>query len=289
MTDHIWVSVGQWLYTVDGEHGATSRTLRRIPSRKDPVVEAEKGTAIELPVGADVLDHVVVRTGGAVAVGRRQSRDGDRRFEGLAFGSRDAGESWHRIALEKPRGLPKSASWPVERFAGAQVAADGILVLAWDDPWLPDALTVAGLHSMCSGDGGESWSYCRVPTSFPALYGVGREVWMAGDGATLRTQDGKKWRRHSFEVAWPDGLSRIRPAYLRCLRFRPPNELFGLLVHWQNGESLDPPDVGVLRSADGGDAWAYLEVLPGPENGDVNERHWLALDLEAPEFSKVLC
>jgi len=152
----------------------------------------------------------------------------------------------------------------------------GVIVLAWEDPWIYDG---AKTHVICSKDCGESWEYRSLDYTNPYLgMDYAGRLLALNDGFYMESADGgHSWNKSDFEVEWPDGYDKKRVALIRSLTFIEADVGYGLVVHWPLHSIPYVPAVGLVTTTDNGVRWKHLHVFDGPNVGDINERHVLDL------------
>ena len=193
------------------------------------------------------------------------------------FVTTDGGQHWTKRDAKPRLPLLRSPSWPVEQFASLAFPSVGVIVLAWEDPWIYDG---AKSHVVCSQDCGESWEYHSLGYTNPYLAVDYHGCLLAlNDGFYMKSVDGgHSWNKLDFEVEWPEGYDEKRVALIRSLTFTEGDVGYGLIVHWPlHSIPYVPSAVGLVTTTDNGVRWQHLHVFDGPNVGDINERHVLEL------------
>lgn len=135
-------------------------------------------------------------------------------------------------------------------------------------------------HVISTVDGGDSWRYFCLGDSnhFLATDNDGRLLAL-NEGYFLVSHDyGSSWRRQEFVVDWPERTDLRRVAFLRHVTFTDDGIGYALVVHWPKRFAHGVlPDVGLVMSTDSGLHWRHKAVFQGPDMGDINESHMMAL------------
>src|SRR4029453_6889106 len=270
------VSIGQYEHL--SEDGITwSRHLREMPPRHMPVVHGDVDLT-QLPARPQEAywDFITLHSGGLGVAVDHEKINNTKSFAGI-FVTTDGGQHWTKQNAKPRLPLLRSPSWPVEQFASLALPSVGVIVLAWEDPWIFDG---AKSHVICSQDCGGSWEYHCLGYINPYL-GVdyaGRLLAL-NDSFYMESGDGgHSWKKPNFDAGGPAGYDKKRVALIRSLNFTEGDVGYGLIVHWPLHSTPHVPSaVGLVTTTDNGVRWKHLHVFDRPTVGDINERHVLDL------------
>ena len=195
----------------------------------------------------------------------------------------DGGASWVPCDLEAGLGAEMlgqaGGSWPVECFSDLFLLEPSHLALFWEDPWLfhwPD------MHLLHSHDRGETWAYACLGEPCPVVSATpfGRLLAM-NTRRTLESFDfGVSWSQFEHEVVWPADFSGRPVALPRHVTFLDPDFGYGLVVHWPREDIPHcTPEVGLVRTDDGGHTWSHIHVFQNCDTISVNSPGVLSLAL----------
>jgi hypothetical protein len=289
MAKKICVGIGQFLYQSLESPLHWEKSVRIIPSKSDPVIRGPVSMS-QLPAQEQLYwDYITIQNKFGVAVGheilKKEDKAGnDRDSIAHVFITFDGGASWEKNHLKfinwikvklKQILVPR---FPVERFEGLVVTDSGNIGISWDDPWLYDNPRA---HLICSSDQGMSWRYNCVGNGW-IFQNFRSEFLTYKKAQRLATSkdNGKNWEEFSFEIVWPKEYQGKKVNLLRHIVYVSNEVAYALVVHWPK-DHYGTPNVGLLRTENGGKIWEHLQIFPGPTNADINERHVLTLTVEA--------
>ena len=270
------VSIGQYEH-ISNDGITWTRQLREVPARHMPIVQGDVDLT-QLPARPHEAcwDFITLHARGFGVAVDHEKIDSTKSVASI-FVTTDGGQHWTKRDAQPRLPLLRSLSWPVEQFASLALPSVGVMVLAWEDPWIYDG---AKSHIICSRNCGESWEYHSLGYTNPYLrVDYSGRLLALNDGFYMESLDGgHSWNKSDFEVEWPEGYEEKRVALIRSLTFTEADVGYGLIVHWPLHSILYVPSaVGLVTTTDNGMRWKHLHVFDGPNVGDINERHVLEL------------
>jgi len=270
------VSIGQYEH-ISNDGITWTRQLREVPARHMPIVQGDVDLT-QLPARPHEAcwDFITLHARGFGVAVDHEKIDSTKSVASI-FVTTDGGQHWTKRDAQPRLPLLRSLSWPVEQFASLALPSVGVMVLAWEDPWIYDG---AKSHIICSRNCGESWEYHSLGYTNPYLrVDYSGRLLALNDGFYMESVDGgHSWNKSDFEIEWPEGYEEKRVALIRSLTFTEADVGYGLIVHWPLHSILYVPSaVGLVTTTDNGMRWKHLHVFDGPNVGDINERHVLEL------------
>jgi len=225
-------------------------------------------------------------SGFGIAVGRRRAD----RSDGLSdepgiFVRPNPAAVWTRRKFQWNPSLwreGEAVAWPTETFKGFAMPHPNLIAMSWGEfreLGFPFAWVHVS-HVIYTHDQGRSWGYTSLSDSYDLLgHDLRGNLLVSNNGYFLQSADGREWRKRRIRVAWPKDFAHKKVNLLREVTFVEDDAAYALIVHWSIHREDRPPDIGLLKTGDGGRHWNLLHVFPGPNVGDVNERHVLSLEV----------
>lgn len=238
---------------------------------------ARRRREVRGPQGMVCNDVVFGEDGLGLAASSEPTGDPERPRNALLFLTRDGGASWTRVDPRLPvfGRLRAGAGWPPEAIESLAVQPNGLLALAWEDPWLfegPEA------HLVASSDGGATWRYARLAPGCWRLARAKDDVLRVfGAGVSCTSDDGgRSIRQQGIEISWPE-LPNRRIGILHEVRFTSRSE--ALALAYCEDADVPTPLVGLATTTDAGHHWRVERSWPAPKDRDYNETGALELSL----------
>jgi len=282
----IVVGIGTCRYTSNDCGSSWQKSYRELREKNSLIISGiAKKTDIPFFKEGIVWNQIcILENGFGVAINKEiiHPTFSDQRSIANVYITSNSGESWENKSLIlKPFIIGRimvGSYWPVAEFQSLAVSNNNVM-LTWEDSGMRQE---PFSHLLYSKNCAKSWRYRRLGQVDSKMYQSNtNKVIVTNAGVLLETENfGEKWIKRSFEICWPENYEHLKLKFLRNVVFTSNNTGFALIVHWKGNMEHSEPDIGLLKTENGGDYWEHLAVFKSQIMGEeINKRNMLDLKI----------